>query len=136
MVRLREITTLGSLMSFAMDLEAEARDLCTRRADAMEGEARRVLRTLAEGHERRRQELQRMLREDLNEVTLEPLRGMETSAYGREVGAVVEFEGNLKSFYLDAADTARAQPSHLVRSLRRFASEAEAFAAATRAPLS
>ncbi len=125
----RQITTLGSLMAFAMALEARAQGVYAGEAGTVEGSA---LASLWERHGHRRRQLERMLREDLNEVTLEPISGMDPARYGWDGLDPVGAEEALGSFYADASERGRSQLGHLARTFQRFAAEGRDLAKAAR----
>lgn len=123
MAREGTIITLGSLMAFAMALEERAGSLYDQMVD--EKPTSDGLRMLRDRHKMRRVQLERMLREDLNEVTLEPMVGLHPGDYESSFMEPVAAEEALVRFYADAAIRGKAQLGHLSRSLTRLSTESE-----------
>jgi hypothetical protein len=130
-----EITSFGTLLKFALALEQTAA--------ALEGEAAghpacaahaSTLQSFAERHTRRLGDLERLQRERLNEVILQPLGGMVADEYrppqalpsGDDavvLGALAELEERSARFYGDSAERAVNLLGGLDRTFKRFVKE-------------
>jgi hypothetical protein len=130
-----EITSFGTLLKFALALEQTA--------VALEGEAAghstcaahaSTLQSFAEKHTRRLGDLERLQRERLNEVVLQPLGGMTADEYrptqelpsgdaAAILGVLVALEERSARFYGDAAERAVNLLGGLDRTFKRFVKE-------------
>ena len=127
------LTTFGALIRFATDLEAEAAEhYANWMAEADQGERDR-LSALAAAHRRRADQLKRMVQEQLNEMTLEPITGLQADDYSGsprlsamtgasdQIAFAVELESRLARLYDDMVDRAGRVLGSATRSLERLA---------------
>jgi len=130
-----ELTSFGTLMKFAIALEQTSQELAQSAAssEACSAWAEQLERS-AKKHAKRFQELERMRRERLNEVVLQPISGMEREAYvvptalpatgaNEVIATVVEAERVAARFYDDAAAIASNVLSGLDKTFKRLARE-------------
>ncbi len=130
-----EISSFGTLLKFALALEEAAEALHTRAA-ATEACAdhRGPLEGMARKHARRRMDLERLARERLNEVLLQPLSGMSRGDYlppgqlpvgdaSAALDVLAAMEESSARFFEDSATRARDLLGGLDRTFRRFAKE-------------
>lgn len=134
-IELPEITSFGTLLRFAMALDriAAERGAAAATAEACRGQ-RDALTAMARKHARRVEDLERLARERLNEVVLQPLSGMVRAEYlppdpGTGGGAadllreLATLEERSARFYGDAAERAVNVLGGLDRTFKRFAKE-------------
>jgi hypothetical protein len=130
-----EITSFGTLLKFALALEQTVADLEGQAAghDAC-ADHQSELAAMASKHARRRADLERLSRERLNEVVLQPLSGMARQEYlppealpGDDdagiVAALAALEEGSARFYGDAAERAVNLLGGLDRTFKRFVKE-------------
>ncbi|MFH2009988.1 MAG: hypothetical protein ABI333_25555 [bacterium] len=131
-----EITSFGTLLKFALALEQTTADLEARAAEAPVCAAHQgELTSMADKHTRRIADLERLQRERLNEVILQPLGGMARDEYlpptALPVGAdaagltraLADLEDLSARFYGDAAERAVNLLGGLDRTFKRFVKE-------------
>ena len=118
--------TFGALMRFAAQLEREAAERYA--TWAREPGRGGGFAALADSHRKRADQLARMVQEQLNEMTLEPISGLEASDYlppeGPASGGAAEaraLEERLARLYEDAAERAGHVLGGAARSLQRLA---------------
>jgi rubrerythrin len=112
-----ELGTLGAVIAFAIGLEDEAERFYTRASgEAQVDRARDAFRELALEAGKRKRDLERLRRESVLEMTLEPIHGLQPSAYALEehnassadlaevVHQARELEDRTLRFLVDAAD--------------------------------
>lgn len=130
-----EMSSFGTLLKFAQGLEETAAALEEQAAQSPACAAHQAaLAPMAHKHARRMQELERLARERLNEVVLQPLSGMVREEYlpptalpegdGASVLSVLAtLEETSARFYGDAAQRAVDVLGGLDRTFKRFAKE-------------
>ncbi len=128
-----ELTSFGTLLGFAQALEAAAETRASQAATRESADAvQAALRACARRHAKRGRQLERLRRERLNEVVLQPITGMRREDYvppalPREtlpdVRAVARFEEQIARVFDDAAELAADVLGGLERSFRRLAAE-------------
>jgi hypothetical protein len=132
-----ELTSFGTLLTFAHSLEETAADFANDAAENGECEAWRTdLENCARSHRKRSTQMERVRRERLNEVVLQPIYGMERTRYipQTEIGSeyrdgekvvdqVISIEDTVASFYEDAAAHAENVLSGVERTFRKLARE-------------
>lgn len=138
---LPEINSFGTLVRFAIGLEHHAlafTEACAERTDL--ASRADLLSRLQRDHRRRSRRLERLKREQLNEVVLEPISGMERDRYlppalptpDRDASQVIQdlaaLEQNTARFYADSADHARGALSGLARTFRKMGDRSARFA--------
>lgn len=129
-----EITSFGTLLRFAMSLDRTAAERVAAAAAAPAcGDHRDALTAMARKHARRVEDLERLARERLNEVVLQPLSGMVRQEYlppeaasGDEPAASIlaglaALEEASARFFGDAAERAVDVLGGLDRTFKRFA---------------
>ncbi len=127
-----ELNTFGALLKFALELEDAAARCYEEAAQAARDEAlRSALAARAESTKRNRQRLERVRREQVNEMLLESIEGLRESDYrpaadpapgaaGEDLTAsAAELESACERFYRDAAE--RLSIPEVVRSFQRLA---------------
>jgi len=128
-----ELTTFGALLRFAFELEKAAQQLCERGAvESKEERPREVFRRLAIEHGRRHALLERVRREQLNELILEPIHDLrgEDYAIGAEglngvtphdlIGAARAEERRAERFYLDCSRVAKSILAEVGRTFEKL----------------
>lgn len=128
-----ELTTFGALVRFAFGLEESARQLCERgAAEAKDDQAQGLFRQLARDHSGRHALLERVRREQLNELILEPIHDLrgEDYAIGAEgldgvtprdlIGALRAEERRAERFYLDSARVAKSILAEVSRTFEKL----------------
>jgi len=127
-----ELNTFGALLKFALELEEAAARSYDEAAKAARDEALRSgLAARAESARKNRQRLERVRREQVNEMLLEPIEGLRESDYraGGDASpaaadddltaSAAELEAACERFYRDAAE--RLSIPEVVRSFQRLA---------------
>ncbi|HKZ23574.1 MAG TPA: hypothetical protein VJ224_04145 [Thermoplasmata archaeon] len=126
-----ELTTFGAVLRFSLNLESDASSFFDRLANGpLGGEFPKLARELAAGH-RRRTALLEQVRSRVNEMTLEPIRGLRSpdEGLGRAVGgsatpaAAADLEEAIARFYTEVASAGRAILGEATRTFQRFAAE-------------
>ena len=136
-----EVTSFGTLLGYALNLEAALADLATRAAEIAAGDSGHdALATTARKHIKRGRQLERLRRERLNEVVLQAITGIDRRAYipvldlpGDAAGAartVAAAEDLAAGFYLDAAAIAKNVLTGTERTFVKLAAESRSLAAA------
>jgi len=152
------ITSFGTLLKYAQALEEHLAAIAGRAAERAGGAGRGGLEiragtpaglaACAKMHARRAQQLERLRRERLNEVVLQPVAGMDRTTYLPEMELPVAGEGasagdetlaalaaseeRASRFYRDAAACATHVLGGLERSFGRMAAESAEMAVALR----
>jgi hypothetical protein len=109
-----ELTTFGAVIRFAAALERQATGHYVAWLAQDAGEARDLASSLASSHRRRAARLERLVREQLNEMLLEPIAGLRAERYLAEgesgdtpgAGASVAMEERLARLYSDLVEHA------------------------------
>jgi rubrerythrin len=127
-----ELNTFGALLKFALELEEAAARFYEKAAKAARDEAPRSgLAARAESARKNRQRLERVRREQVNEMLLESIEGLRESDYraGGDASAAAadddltasaaELEAACERFYRDAAE--RLSIPEVVRSFQGLA---------------
>ncbi len=130
-----EITSFGTLLKFALALDQTAADLEAQAAGHQAcAEHQATLAAMSKKHARRVQDLERLARERLNEVILQPLSGMVRDEYlppeslaGDDAATILEGLARLEElsarFYGDSAERAVNLLGGLDRTFKRFVKE-------------
>jgi hypothetical protein len=129
-----ELVSFGALFSFAVALETVAGTLATEAAEKPACAAMRdQLLDTARRHEKRGRQLERLRRERLNEVVLQPIGGMDRSRYLPELDLssdgsnavlhLASLEERSARFYEDTAIRADGVLGGVGRTLDRLAEE-------------
>ena len=109
-----ELNTFGSVLRFALDLESRLATFHREVAQAIgDASASRVLAELAEAGQQNKRKLEQVRRQQVNEMLLEPIRGVDAAKYeldlashaGEEAALVAarRAEGMAEGFYHDMA---------------------------------
>lgn len=128
-----ELTNFGSLIRFALELEAATSAYYAKAAanPAMERQAD-LFRTLATEHEDRRRLLEQTRQQKLNEMVLEPVTGLDGARYAVDasVGPPAEtvqrasrLEEVAALFYGETSVVAQSLLTEAARTLRKLADE-------------
>jgi hypothetical protein len=136
-----EITSFGTLLRFALALEGAAGELAATAAARADCRVwQESLARCARKHERRAAQLERLRRERLNEVVLQPLSGLRGADYlpaselpddpEEAVVVIARIEERVASFYADAAGAAHRVLGGLERTFRKLAADSTALATA------
>jgi hypothetical protein len=117
-----ELNSFGGVMSFAIQLEAQLADYYTKAGNA----------DRAKEADKRRTKLERIRRENVVEITLEPIDGLEDTTYTLTLSDVSStgqqaVERIAAQFYADAAPKINVLPAQ--RALARCGEEHQALAA-------
>jgi len=129
-----QITSFGTLLKFAQALDQTAADLEDQAAGLPAlAEHQAPLAAMSRKHARRVGDLERLARERLNEVVLQPLSGMARGEYlppttlpddaAGILGTLAGLEDLSARFYGDAADRAVNLLGGLDRTFKRFVKE-------------
>lgn len=143
-----ELVSFGTLLKFALSLEQTVEEAAREAAerDACR-DVREELLSCAKKHKKRYETLERLRRERLNEVVLQPIEGMNHVDYIPEaalngltdakqmLGQVVSAEETTARFYDDAARIAANVLSGVERTFKKLASESRTLAGALRSKL-
>jgi len=128
------LNTFGAVLRFAIEREEKvAHFLAQAAAEAQNQEVAQLLSRLSAGCDRRAQELFRIRRENVAEMILEPVKGMDGAAFLRDLtpaGNVSDADrlrlaslllGDAERFYLEASS--RLSIGEVSRLLRKLARE-------------
>lgn len=125
-----ELTNFGSLVRFALELEAATAAFYGKAAGFLgPGEAAATAQQLAEQHEARRRLLERTRQQTLNEMVLEPISGLDGSRYmfDASVGSAPEvrpkaigLEQVAALFYSESSVVARSLLTEAARTFRKL----------------
>ena len=128
------LNTFGAVLRFAIDLEERVAHFYAEAAAlAQSPQVSDLLLGMSSARERRSQEVARIRRENVAEMILEPVSGMDGAAYMRDLspaGHVSDsdrlrmatlLEGDAERFYLDASN--RLSIAEVNRLLKRLARE-------------
>lgn len=105
-----ELSTFGAIFKFAIELEKEAAAYYERAAqEAGDPQVRDALAGLATTHRKRQQAAERMRREQVTEMILEPIYGLREEDWRLDLSApgwqrAVELERRIGGFYAAAAE--------------------------------
>ncbi len=132
-----KLTTFGALIRFAASREEDAACRCERwAADAGQRDTA-SLSALAAAHRRRAAQLHRVVQEQLNEMTLEPISGLRAEDYSaseeprpgaraeERIMLALELEGQLARLYEDITGQAAPVLGRAARMLAGFARESQ-----------
>ena len=125
-----ELSTFGAVLRFALDLESQLAQFYTKAAGTATRESLRAdLADLAAAGERSGRRLEQVRRQQVNEMLLEPIHGIDASAYRVEpalptddatlLAAALHNERVAERFYQDMASLLSIP--EVVRSLSRMA---------------
>ena len=129
-----ELTTFGAVIRFAAALETEAAAHYERwLAQSQAGDVPALVSSLASDHAKRAARLERLVREQLNEMTLEPIAGLRAERYSGEgeppdaptAATSAALEERLARLYTDLVEHAGRALGGAARSLQRFADESQ-----------
>lgn len=123
-----ELGTFGAVIRFAVDLEGRAVEFYQALADGGQTTAPEAVRALVRAHKKRQQLLEQMRRENVTEMILEPIQGLERErwdiALGASVAEAAGLERHIGGFSLAAA--AKVSIPQVARQFRRLAEESVA----------
>ncbi|MEW5759465.1 MAG: hypothetical protein AB1779_01710 [Candidatus Thermoplasmatota archaeon] len=111
-----ELTTFGAVMKFAIELE----ETCIKNYEAQN-------KLLYEKHKKRKSLLEKIRRERLNEILLEPITGLNANDY--EIKNISEMEEKIGKFYADLSKIARAFSPEVSRIFEKLSAENISFKA-------
>ena len=126
-----KLGTFGALMRFAAESEKDAAERYARWTDDADLGGR--FAALADSHRKRAEQLARMVQEQLNEMTLEPITGLDASDYlppedppsGDDAAARTAWARNLEERLARLYEDATRQAGHVLggaaRALQRLA---------------
>jgi hypothetical protein len=134
------LNTFGAVLRFAIEMEETTSHFYTEAAANSQSEpVAGLLLELSAGRDRRAQEVARIRRENVAEMILEPVVGMDGAAYSRDLmpaGNVSDadrlrmaalLEGDAERFYLDASNCLSiAEVNRLLKRLARECARAKA----------
>jgi hypothetical protein len=120
------LNTLGALMRFAISLEAETADRYAEWSAAAEAPA--SFSELAREHSTRAERLTRLLREQLNEMILEPIPALSASDYEAPASDARALEDRLARLYADIVTHAGHLLPGATRTLVRFGERSQQLA--------
>lgn len=130
-----ELTNFGSLVRFALELEAASASLYRKAAELLGSDpARNLVRELAEEHEARRGLLERTRQQKLNEMVLEPISGLDGARYVFDADLAHADDVQQKAtgaeeaaarFYTESSTVARSLLTEAARTFRKLADENE-----------
>jgi len=128
-----ELTTFGSVMRFALELEAATAAFYEAAAKELEPDGPSTLaRELAAQHASRQKLLERTRQQKLNEVVLEPISGLDGKKYvfdaapaprDRVLPRAVALETIAAQFFVDSGEVAKALLTEASRTFRKLAEE-------------
>ncbi len=118
-----QLNTLGALMRFAISLETETADRYAEWATAADASA--SFSELATEHNLRVERLTRLLREQLNEMILEPISGLSVADYTGPTTNTADLERRLARLYTDIVAHAGHVFPGASRTLTRFAERSQ-----------
>lgn len=129
-----ELGTLGAVLRFAIELESRSAEFHQETVSlAKDSPASGVFLSLAEAKRMRKELLERSRRENINEMLLEPITGLQGSDYLTEtelsskigyyeaLQLAIQWEENSRRFYLDAAG--RVNSPELTRVFEKLGQE-------------
>ncbi len=137
-----ELTTFGSLIRFALQMEGDASSFYEAVAAQAAGGTRDLFRELTGQHADRRRLLERTRQQTLNEMVLEPITGLDGARYVYEaappalsdaVRVARALEEVAARFYEESAAVAQSTLTEAARTLLRLAQEDRANGARLRA---
>jgi len=130
-----ELTTFGALLRFAIDLENIAVEFYQASAKEAFVETQPTWLDLAQQHQQRMNRLERIRRENLNEMLLEPIADLNLENYAIEAGVppdaslpdllsrAVQLEGQAQKFYQDSASKAKSVLAEAARAFTKLAQQ-------------
>jgi rubrerythrin len=136
--RQTELTTFGAMMRFAVSLEEDAAERYESWAERVGEPEAATLQELAASHRKRAARLGRMVQEELNEMTLEPIQGLRAEDYpigpdppdGASASDLAAFaasiEARLAGLYDDIVGRAGRVLGRAARRLERLAKQSRA----------
>ena len=137
-----ELTSFGTLLTFAHSLEETAGAFAHQAARCKAcNERREELENCADRHKRRSEQVDRIRRERLNEVVLQPIYGMERARYlphnvivsdsceaEELLDGVAALEERVAAFYEETATRAQNVLGGVERTFKKLARESASFA--------
>lgn len=121
-----ELNTLGALLRFAISLETETADRYAEWSAAAGAPA--SFSELALEHSTRAERLTRLLREQLNEMILEPISGLSIARYQAPASDVAASERRLAQLYADIVTQAGHVLPGAARTFIRFGERSQQLA--------
>ena len=128
-----ELTNFGSLVRYALELEASSTRFYRAAAGLLPGgPGVDLARELAEQHEGRRKLLERTRQQKLNEMVLEPISGLDGSRYVADANLTGALEIRRKAlgieevaarFYTESAVVAKSLLTEAARTFQKLAEE-------------
>ncbi len=137
-----ELTTFGSLIRFALQMEGDASSFYGVAAAQADPSRRDLFLELAAQHTDRHRLLERTRQQKLNEMVLEPITGLDGARYRYDVTTPAAFDAIRAAraleevaarFYEESAVVAQALLTEAARTLLRLAQENRANGARLRA---
>jgi hypothetical protein len=127
-----ELSSFGTLVRYGLALEETAAELATAAAGRAGDDAARFA-ALAKKHTKRAQQIERLARERMNEVVLQPIEGMEREDYlppvelsadaAADAATLAAAEDAMARFYADAARIAANVLTSLERPFKKLGKE-------------
>lgn len=91
-----ELGTAGSILSFAIELEEKALEFYQKSLDKeITPDAKEVLETIHRQHRKTNKTLNRMRKENVTEMILEPIHGFQSDDYILDISDPIDIEGIL-----------------------------------------
>lgn len=128
-----ELTNFGSLVRYALEVEASSAALYRAAAELLRGgPGSDLARELADQHEGRRRLLERTRQQKLNEMVLEPISGLDGTRYVVDADLAkpleirrkaVDIEETAGRFYSESAVVARSLLTEAARTFQKLAEE-------------
>ncbi len=130
-----ELTNFGSLVRFALELEASTAVFYAAAADRLDpGRPAQLASALAKQHEDRRRLLERTRQQKLNEMVLEPITGLDGGRYVFDAALsaadevprkAVALERTASLLYTESSAVAQSLLTEAARTFRKLADENE-----------
>lgn len=128
-----ELTTFGSLMRYALELEAATAVFYREAARLLgPGSAAEAAKRLSEEHEGRRRLLERTRQQTLNEMVLEPISGLDGARYVFDASLAAASEASAQAvaleevaarFYAESSEIAKSLLTEAARTFQRLGEE-------------
>ena len=121
-----ELGTFGAVVGFALDLERRAAEFYQSLIEGDgAGSASEILQALARAHKKRQQLMEQMRRENVTEMILEPIHGLEREEWEIALGAGADEAAGLERHIADYCLAASRKVSipQVARQFGRLAAE-------------